>query len=80
MSNKLIGHAKVAKIVQLIERQIVNRVDQLALFVQLKKTIEHRTFHGQLYQSDLDYIHETLVGMTTKDEEPEVIDQPTNGE
>ena len=67
--NKIIHSYKVAKIARLIDKAIQLRVEQLATFVQLKKAIEHRTFHGQLHQSDLDYIRQELEKMPMRKED-----------
>jgi hypothetical protein len=67
MSNQIVNPIKVAKIKHLIDRQILLHVEQLAVFVQLKKVIDNRMDHGRLYQSDLDHIRETLMGMGTKE-------------
>jgi hypothetical protein len=64
-TNKIVHPMKVTKIMRLIDRQILNRVEQLATFIQLKKSIDHRMFHGQLHQSDLDYINQTLMSLLT---------------
>jgi hypothetical protein len=68
MSNQIVNPMKVAKIKQLIDRQILLHVEQLTVFVQLKKAIDRKEFRGQLLQSDLDYIRETLMGMPTKED------------
>ena len=63
MSDKIIDARKVRRITNLIERQIQLRVEQLATFVELKKSIEKRDFHGQLHQSDIEHIEKVLAQM-----------------
>ena len=60
---------KVARLKQLIERQIQLRVEQLATFVQLKKAIDHRMFRGQLLQSDIKDIEDKLKQMPGSSDE-----------
>ena len=60
MTDKTIDRFKVLKITRLIDQQIVKRTEQLYTFVELKRSIEHRMFNGQLKQSDLDFIKRKL--------------------
>ena len=61
--SKIVYPPKVAKIVRLIDQQILLRVTQLATFVELKKSIERRMFNGQLREEDLAYIKDQLKQM-----------------
>jgi len=56
MTNKTIDRYRVLKITRLIDQQIVLRAELLYTMVELKKSVERRMFHGQLKQSDLDFI------------------------
>ena len=60
MTDKTIDRFKVLKITRLIDQQIVKRTELLYTLVELKRSIEHRMFNGQLKQSDLDFIKRKL--------------------
>ena len=60
MTNKTIDRMRVLKITRLIDQQIVKRAEMLHTMVSLKKSVEQRMFHGQLKQSDLDFIKRKL--------------------
>ena len=77
MSNKIIDVRKVAKIKQLIERQVQLRVEQLATLVQLKKSIEQRMFRGQLLEDDIKMIGDKLAEMPARLIEPRPTTPPS---
>ena len=60
MTDKTIDSRRVLKITRLIDQQIVKRTEMLYTLVELKKSVQHRTFNGQLKESDLQFIKRKL--------------------
>ena len=65
--SKIVDRYRVAKIKRLIDRQILLRVEQLATFVQLQKSLDRRTFNGQLQEDDLKFIKDQLLTLTKQE-------------